>query len=68
MYQVDIEELRSYAWVLLVEEGRKGGRLTQRDALFLYDVMVVLKQVQDVNMEIILEDTSQRDAYAKGLE
>ena len=62
MIKLDLDELRKFAWLWLVE-GERFNELTPEQSLFLYDIMVVLNKVKQNGMDIIVENETQRNMY-----
>jgi len=62
MKKLNLEELHKLAWIWLVE-GEQFNELTPEQSMFLYDIMVVLNKVKQSDMDIIVNDETQRNVY-----
>ena len=49
--------------MVVLVEGERFNTLTPEQALFLYDIMVVLNKVKQSDMDIIVNDETQRNIY-----
>jgi len=62
MIKLDLDELRKFTWLWLVE-GERFNKLTPEQSLFLYDIMAVLNKVKQSSIDIIVNDETQRNMY-----
>jgi len=62
MIKLDLDKLHKSTWFWLVE-GERFNELTPEQSLFLYDIMVVLNKVKQSDMDIIVNDETQRNVY-----
>ena len=66
MKNIDLQELHNFAYSWLIE-GEQFKEITQEQALFLYDVSVVLNKIQRKSIDIIINDETQRNKYIKNI-